>query len=163
MELANQVCGILINLLQETHIAHQRHLRWLWLHVGNHTYDSTRSTSGSPVPTVSLKLMVTLIPTLSLLSLLTLLTLSVPVKQVHKTIPTMPYLRTHCIMDCYWLSACARPNWLPGVWCLYSTPQCSHCKRCTSYSNSVRLSICLPHAGIVSKRRHVARCNLHIR
>jgi len=25
----------------------------------------------------------------------------------------------------------------------YSAPQCSHCKRCTSYSNSVRLPICL--------------------
>ena len=41
----------------------------------------------------------------------------------------------------------------------YSVPQCSHCKRCrpTSYSNSVRPS----HAGIVSKRLHVARCSLH--
>jgi len=43
--------------------------------------------------------------------------------------------------------------------------QCSHCKRCTSYSNSVRPSVCLSvcpsHAGIVSKRRHVARCSLH--
>jgi len=51
----------------------------------------------------------------------------------------------------------------------YSAPQCSHCKRCTSYSNSVCLSVCLSvcpsvrpsHAGIVSKRRHVARCSLH--
>jgi len=24
-----------------------------------------------------------------------------------------------------------------------SAPQCSHCKRCTSYGNSVRLSVCL--------------------
>ena len=47
--------------------------------------------------------------------------------------------------------------------------QCSHCKRCTSYSNSVRPSVHpsvspsvrLSHAGIVSKRRHVARCSLH--
>jgi len=39
----------------------------------------------------------------------------------------------------------------------YSAPQCSHCKRCTSYGNSV----CLTQAGIVSKRRHVARCSLH--
>jgi len=38
----------------------------------------------------------------------------------------------------------------------YSAPQCSHCKRCISYSNSVRPS----HAGIVSKRRHVAQCSL---
>jgi len=49
----------------------------------------------------------------------------------------------------------------------YSAPQCSHCKRCTSYSNSVCLSMCLSvrlsHAGIVSKRRHVARCSLHCR
>ena len=46
----------------------------------------------------------------------------------------------------------------------YSAPQCSHCKRCTSYGNSVgpsvRLSVCLSHAGIVSKRLHVA-CSLH--
>ena len=50
----------------------------------------------------------------------------------------------------------------------YSAPQCSHCKHRTSYSNSVslsvRLSVCLSvcpsHAGIVSKRRHVARCSL---
>ena len=45
--------------------------------------------------------------------------------------------------------------------------QCSHCKRCISYSNSVclsiRLSVCPSHAGIVSKRRHVARCSLHRR
>jgi len=37
--------------------------------------------------------------------------------------------------------------------------QCSHCKRCISYGNSlrpsVRLSVRLSHAGIVSKRRHV--------
>ena len=43
--------------------------------------------------------------------------------------------------------------------------QCSHCKRCISYGNSVRpyvrLSVRLSHAGIVSKRRHVARCSLH--
>jgi len=38
--------------------------------------------------------------------------------------------------------------------------QCSHCKRCISYSNSVCLSVCPSHAGIVSKRRHVARCSL---
>jgi len=43
--------------------------------------------------------------------------------------------------------------------------QCSHCQRCISYSNSVRLSVRLSvrpsHAVIVSKRRHVARCSLH--
>ena len=51
----------------------------------------------------------------------------------------------------------------------YSAPQCSHCKRCISYGNSVcpsvRLSVCPSvcptYAGIVSKRRHVARCSLH--
>ena len=37
----------------------------------------------------------------------------------------------------------------------YSARQCSHCKRCNSYGNSVRLSVRLSHAGIVSKRRHV--------
>jgi len=40
-----------------------------------------------------------------------------------------------------------------------------HCKRCISYGNSVYLSVCpsvcLSHAGIVSKRRHVARCGFH--
>ena len=40
----------------------------------------------------------------------------------------------------------------------YSAP---HCKRCTSYGNSVCPSVRLSHAGIVSKRLHVARCNLH--
>ena len=43
----------------------------------------------------------------------------------------------------------------------------AHCKRCTSYGNSVSLSVCPSvcpsHAGIVSKRRHVARCSLHCR
>ena len=39
--------------------------------------------------------------------------------------------------------------------------QCLHCKRCISYSNSVRLSVHPSYAGIVSKRRHVARCSLH--
>jgi len=43
----------------------------------------------------------------------------------------------------------------------YSAPQCSHCKRCISYSNSVCPSVCPSHAGIVSKRRHAARCSLH--
>jgi len=42
---------------------------------------------------------------------------------------------------------------LYGVARFYSAPQCSHCKRCTSYDNSVRpsvcLSVCLSHAGIV--------------
>ena len=44
----------------------------------------------------------------------------------------------------------------------YSAPLC---KRCTSYGNSVRLSVRpsvrLSHAGILSKRRYVARCSLH--
>jgi len=47
--------------------------------------------------------------------------------------------------------------------------QCSHYKRCISYSISVhpsvclsvRPSVCLSHAGIVSKRRHIARSSLH--
>jgi len=43
----------------------------------------------------------------------------------------------------------------------YSAPQCSHCKRCISYGNSVCQSVCPSHAGVVSKRRHVARCSLH--
>ena len=44
-------------------------------------------------------------------------------------------------------------------------PQCSHCKHCISYGNSVGPSVCpsvrLSHAGIVSKRRHVARWSFH--
>jgi len=44
----------------------------------------------------------------------------------------------------------------------YSMP---HCKRCTRYGNSVHPSVhpsVRPsHAGIVSKRRHIARCSLH--
>ena len=32
---------------------------------------------------------------------------------------------------------------------------------CPSIRPSVRLSVCPSHAGIVSKRRHVARCSLH--
>jgi len=44
----------------------------------------------------------------------------------------------------------------------YSAP---HCKRCTSYGNFVRPSVCPSvrpsHARIVSKRRHVAQCSLH--
>jgi len=49
----------------------------------------------------------------------------------------------------------------------YSAPQCSNCKRSASCSNSVclsvRPSVCPLNAGIVSKRRHVARCSLHCR
>jgi len=47
--------------------------------------------------------------------------------------------------------------WVKEHHFFYSAPQCSHCKRCTSYSNSIRLS----HAGIVSKWLHVAWCSLH--
>ena len=36
--------------------------------------------------------------------------------------PYMPYIRLSCMT-------------------FYSAPQCSHCKRCTSYGNSVRLSV----------------------
>ena len=35
---------------------------------------------------------------------------------------------------------------------LLQRAQCSHCKRCISYGNSVRLSVRPSHAGIVSKR-----------
>ena len=56
--------------------------------------------------------------------------------------------------------------WVPF---LQRAAQCSHCKWCISYSHSVRLSVSLSvcpsvrpsHAGIVSKRRHIARCSLH--
>jgi len=48
-----------------------------------------------------------------------------------------------------------------SIFLFFSAPQCSHCKHYTSYSNSVRLSVCLSYAGIVSKWLHVARCSLH--
>ena len=35
---------------------------------------------------------------------------------------------------------------------LYSAPQCSHCKRCTSYGNSVCLSVCLSICPSVIRR-----------
>jgi len=48
---------------------------------------------------------------------------------------------------------------------IFTARRNEHRKRCTSYGNSVRLSVHpsvrLSHAGIVSKRRHVARCSLH--
>ena len=44
------------------------------------------------------------------------------------------------------------------TYCQYlATKGGCHGKHCISYSNSV----CPSHAGIVSKRRHVARCSLH--
>jgi len=71
------------------------------------------------------------------------------------------------VLRVLWMSAtefsCQRLNFIH----FYSAPQCWHCKRCTSYSNSVWLClfVCLSvrpsHAGIVSKRPHVARCNLN--
>jgi len=45
----------------------------------------------------------------------------------------------------------------------YSAPQCSHCKRCTSYGNSVCLSVC-PSATrryCVKTMAHIVRCSLH--
>jgi len=63
--------------------------------------------------------MLTLIPVQPYSPYYTLLTLTVPVKrqnsplfdkQTYKTIPTMQYLPTQCIMDYYWLSAGARPD-----------------------------------------------------
>jgi len=58
----------------------------------------------------------------------------------------------------------------PGiaVYRFYSAPQCSHCKRCISYGNSVRPSVCLSVSPSVTRRycvktRHVARCSLHCR
>ena len=54
--------------------------------------------------------------------------------------PTIPLYRNFCkVWMCHF----------------YSTLQCSHCKRCTSYSNFVHLL----HAGIESKRLHVAGCS----
>ena len=70
---------------------------------------------------------------------------------------------------CEW-QKCAAYAWTKQTrQLLLQRVQCSHCKRCIGYSNfarpSVRLSVCLSvcpsHAGIVSKRRHVARCSLH--
>jgi len=66
-----------------------------------------------------------------------------------------------------WVNSAVELNFIPDdnlrslCQCLQRTAQCSHCKRCTSYSISVCLSVSLSHAGIVSKRLHVARCSLH--
>ena len=65
------------------------------------------------------------------------------------------------------LPHCVVPNRMLHL-CFYSALLC---KRCTSYGNSVclsvRLSVCRsavrPSHGIVSKRRHVARCSFHCR
>ena len=48
----------------------------------------------------------------------------------HYSVPEMECLYTGIKPKC-------RPN------AFYSAPQCSHCKRCTSYGNSVCLSVCL--------------------
>jgi len=45
--------------------------------------------------------------------------------------------------------------------CFYSAPQCIASAVLVTAIPSVRLSVCSSHAGIVSKRRHVARCSLH--
>jgi len=77
-----------------------------------------------------------------------------------------------CVTDCFTICMSLRfINVLAINEYYYSAPHCSHCKRCTSYGNfvrlSVRLSVCpsvhLSHAGIVSKRRRIARCSLHYR
>ena len=66
----------------------------------------------------------------------------------------------------YRLSIAWCPGETPATWRFrfLQRAQCSHCKRCISYSDSVCLSVCQSvcpsHAGIVSKRRHVARCKL---
>ena len=39
------------------------------------------------------------------------------------------------------LSVASDPGIFNYLYCFYSAPQSSHCKRCTSYSNSVRLSV----------------------
>ena len=66
--------------------------------------------------------------------------------QPRETHPDWPKMRTVAA----WLRGLGR-----AVGAFYSAPQCWHCKRCTSYSNSIRLSVRLSHAGIVSKRLHV--------
>jgi len=49
-------------------------------------------------------------------------------------------------VQCFTNASNAEDNTLWQVLFFYSAPQCSHCKRCTSYSNSV----CPSHAGTVS-------------
>ena len=72
-----------------------------------------------------------------------------------------PRIRTRSLLWLY--SRIAKLFWLKSLDLdFYSAPQCSHCKRCTSYSiSAVCPSVCLSHAGTVSKRRHIARCSLH--
>ena len=76
-----------------------------------------------------------------------------------------------CPIQMPWRLTVVNENWTQSVvpnyssLGFYSALQCSHCKRCTRYSNSVclsvRPSVRPTRADIVSKRRHVARCSLH--
>ena len=55
----------------------------------------------------------------------------------------------------------ARADLLMFVLGFYSAPQSSHCKRCTSYGNSVRLSVRLFVCHTLVLCQNVARCSLH--
>ena len=75
-----------------------------------------------------------------------------------KTDPSL----TRVIPECLEMNSYTDMLPLPScAWQFLQRAQRSHCKRCISYSNSVRLSVRPSHADIVSKRRHVARCSLH--
>jgi len=78
---------------------------------------------------------------------------------------SLSYVDLVCMLGKYDGFLSAIPNKFKMAWKLnftfYSTLQCLHCKRCTSYGIYVCLSVRLTHAGIVSKRRHVAWCTLH--
>jgi len=73
MQLCHWLCHIKCEPLNPVNVR-------LWLHLGNPTYNSSHSTSGSPIPTLipitktklRLSLMLTLIQTLTLLTLLTI-------------------------------------------------------------------------------------------
>jgi len=49
---------------------------------------------------------------------------------------------------------------LEALWFFYSTPQCLHCKRCTSYGNSVRLSV-RPSICLSVTRQYCVKMTAH--
>ena len=53
-----------------------------------------------------------------------------------------PPVKAACSPATYTLCLKKRPTFTT-CYNFYSAPQCSHCERCTSYGNSVRLSVCL--------------------
>jgi len=70
---------------------------WLCLYVRNPTCNSTHSVSGTPMPTLSLKLNLTLILTLTVIQILTLLNLTKP----NHSNKMLKYVPTPSLMLCF--------------------------------------------------------------